>query len=127
MHTVIYLPEYTISPAIWRRRRVVQEVVIGEIDKELTGRRMWIRCACQGNRAARITKSVLGFIGDRFVGGLLCHAWTKPTSLNDKIGDDAMDQRTFIEPCARVGQEVFNAFRCRVGKEFEYECTESGL
>lgn len=88
---------------------------------------MWVGCAGQRNRATRIAKTVLGFIANRFVGGFLCHAWTKSASLDHKIRDDAVDQRAVIEARACVGQEVLDAFRRLVRKKFKDECTESGL
>lgn len=127
MHSIIHLPKYTVSPAIRGRRRVVEEIVVGEIYKELTGCRMWVGCAGQRNRATRMAKTVLGFIANRFVGGFLDHAWTKSTPLDHKIWDDSVDQRAFIEARTGVGQEVLDAFRRLVVEKLKNERTKSGL
>src|SRR5690242_17982486 len=44
------LAEHGVAPALRRRGRVVQEVVVGDVDEELGGGRMRVRRAGHGDR-----------------------------------------------------------------------------
>ena len=64
--------EHAVAPALRRRRGVVEERVVGDVDEELRGRRMRVGRARHRDRVVVVLESVVGFVLDRRARSAFC-------------------------------------------------------
>src|SRR5690606_22400992 len=79
--------EYGIAPAVGRGRSEVQEVVVGDVDKELGRSRVRVAGARHGQRVFFVLQAVVGFVLDGSLGGFLLQARLEAAALDHEAID----------------------------------------
>ena len=110
-----------IAPALRRGRGVVEEVVVGDVDEELGGRRVRIRRAGHGDRVAVVLEAVGRFVLNRGHRGLLLEARLEAAALDHEAGDDAVEDRAVVEARLHVGFKVGACLRRMFVVEFDVD------
>ena len=105
---------------------MVEEVVVGDVDEELSGGRMRIVRAGHRDRVLVVLQAVVGFVLDRIVGGLLLHARFKAAALNHEALDHAVEDRAVVEARLHIVFEVFAGDRSVFGIKFNVDDAEIG-
>jgi hypothetical protein len=121
VHAFDDLAEHRVAPALRRRRRVVQEVVVVHVDEELRGRRMRVVGARHRDRAVLVLQTVVRFVGDRLGRRLLLHAGFEAAALDHEAVDHAVKHRVVVVAGLHVVQEVLDRLRCLFGVQFEFD------
>ncbi|CAO97485.1 Conserved hypothetical protein [Erwinia tasmaniensis Et1/99] len=119
VHPFNHFSEHAVTPALEAFVTEVQEVVVGHVDKELGGRRVW----CLGTRhcqsAFGVFQAVAGFVTDLIFGVFLLHAWLKTTALDHKTVDHTVKDGVVVKAFAAVFKEVFYGSRGLIVKSFD--------
>ena len=100
------LAEDGVAPTLRVRSRVVQEVVVDDVDEELGRRGVRGGRTGHGDGVLVVLETVGGFVFDRGAGGLLLHASFEAAALDHEALDDAMEDRAVVEAVADVLFEV---------------------
>src|SRR5690606_25770625 len=106
IHAVYNLTENSVAPTLNGLRGVVEEVVVLDVDKELSGGGVRLHGACHGQSAGLVGKSVIGFVLDRGANGFLLHATLKAATLNHEVADHAMENSAVVVTAADIFLEV---------------------
>src|SRR6267142_2538406 len=100
------LAKDAIPPAVRARRGMVEEIVVGDVDEELAGRRMRIGRSRHGDGVAVVLQPVVGLVLDCAAGRFLAHSRLEPAALDHEAVDDAVKHRVGVEPGFDVIEEV---------------------
>src|SRR5437667_3275318 len=111
--------EYAVTPALRARRRVVEKIVITDIDEELRGRRVGIVRARHRHRVALVLQAIDGFVGHRRTGRFLLHAGFHAAALDHEAVDDPVKYRVVVMAIVNVLQEVLDRSWRVLGVELE--------
>ena len=88
-----YFAEYAITPTLLILSRMVQEIVIRDIDEELGGCGVWIRRARHGDCVLVVLHFIVCFVLDLSAGRFLFHTGFKAAALNHESVDHTMKDR----------------------------------
>src|SRR5688572_23053937 len=109
VHAFNDLAEHGVAVAVLPR--VVQEVVLADVDEELRGRRVRVRGARHRDGADVVLQAVLRFDRNRRPRGFLRHVRRHAAALDHEPGDHAMEDRAVVMPVAYVLEEVLHRLR----------------
>ena len=76
---------------------MVEEVIVGHVDEELSRCRVRILRTSHGDRVLVVFQTVGSFVFDRGIGGLLLHAFFKAAALNHEAADNAVEDRAVVK------------------------------
>src|SRR5258708_7625796 len=113
------LAEHAVAPTLGAGRGVIQEVVVLEVDEELARGRMRLGGARHGYGIAVGLEAVAGLVLDGLLGWLLAHFRLEAAALDHESVDDAVKDRTVVEPPLHVLQEIRHRPRGPVGVALE--------
>src|SRR6266704_1835944 len=113
------LAEHAVAPALGAGRRVIQEVVVLEVDEELARGRMRLGGPRHGYGVAVVLQAVAGLVLDGLLGRLLAHSRLETAALDHEAVDDAVEHGVGVEPRFDVGEEILDRFRSALGVQFE--------
>src|SRR5690554_3917266 len=105
---------------------VVEEVVVGQVDEELTGGAVAHLGAGHGNGVAIILQAVIGFVPDRLADGALAHVAVKAAALDHEAGNHPVEDQAIIVPGIGVAQEVLHGDGSRLGIQLDFDITMAG-
>src|SRR5690606_7132009 len=97
--------EDSVAPTIGGRGSEVQEVIVGDVDEELCGSRVWVAGARHGQRVAVVLQAVIGFVLNGSLGGFLFHVGIETAALNHEVVDDTMEDCAVVKAIVDIGQE----------------------
>src|SRR5882672_1393847 len=86
--------------------RVIEKVVVLQVDEKLRGRAVDVVGARHGERAASILETVIRLVLHGWLRALLRHVLGEAAALDDEAGNDPMEDRTVEEPIVDVAQEI---------------------
>src|SRR5271154_463879 len=86
--------------------RMIEEVVVLQIDEELRGRAVDVIGARHGERAALVLAAIVRLVLDRRVGLLLVHVFREAAALDDESRNHAMENRAVEESIIDIAQEI---------------------
>src|SRR5881296_3021302 len=105
------LAEHAVAPALGAGRRVIQEVIVLEVDEELARGRMRLGGARHGYGIAIVLEAVAGLVLDGLLSRLLAHSGFEAAALDHESVDDAVKHGIGIEPRFDVSEEILDRFR----------------
>src|SRR5256885_5502331 len=91
------LAEHAVAPALGAGRRVIEEVVVLDVDEELTRGRMRVGSPCHGDRIAIVLQAVFGLVLDGFLSRVLGHSRLESAALDHEAVDDAVKHGVGVE------------------------------
>src|SRR6266704_2156600 len=121
------LAEHAVAPALGAGRRVIQEVIVLEVDEELARGRMRLGGPRHGYGIAIVLQAVASLVLDGLLSRLLAHSRLEAAALDHEAVDDAVKDRAVIEPALRVLQKIRYRLGGLVGVELEREGAHAGL
>src|SRR5229473_2820304 len=86
--------------------RVIEELVVFQIDEKLRGRAIDVVGARHGERAAFVLEAVVRLVLDRRLRALLRHVLGEAAALDDEAGNDPMEDRAVEKSVVDVAQEI---------------------
>ena len=98
---------------------MIQEIIVGYVDEELTRSRVRIVGASHRDRVLVVLEAVVGFVFNRSLGFLLLQTGFKAAALNHEAADDAVENRAVVKTRANVLQKIFTGLRCSCFIEFD--------
>src|SRR2546425_10109228 len=121
------LAEHAVAPALGAGRRVIQEVVVLEVDEELARGRMRLGSPRHGYGIAVVLEAVAGLVLDGFWGRLLAHSRLEAAALDHEAVDDAVKHGIGVEPRFDVGEEILDGLGRALGVQVERNDAEVGV
>src|SRR6266705_1288247 len=118
------LAEHAVAPALGAGRRVIQEVVVLDVDEELARGRMRLGSPRHGDGIAIVLEAVAGLVLDGSSSRLLAHSRLEAAALDHEAVDDAVKHGIGIEPRLDVSEEILDRFRRALGIELERDDAE---
>ena len=113
------LAEHGIAPAAGSGGGVIQEIIVGYVDEELTRSRVRIVGARRRDRVLVGLEAVVGFVFNRSLGFLLLQTGFNAAALTHEAADDAVENRAVVKTRANVLQKIFTGLRCSCFIEFD--------
>src|SRR2546428_754713 len=98
------LAEHAVAPALGAGRRVIQEVVVLEVDEELARGRMRLGSPRHGDGIAIVLEAVAGLVLDGLFGRLLAHSRLQAAPLGHETVDGADPHA--VAPALGAGRHV---------------------
>ena len=102
---------------------MIEKVIVYDIDEKLSRSRVRITRTSHGDGVLVVTKTVIGFIFDRFAGLFLLHPGLKAAALNHETGNNTVKDRVVVEAIADVLFEIFA--RCRSMFVIEFDINDA--
>src|SRR6266581_5462567 len=102
------LAERAVAPALGAGRRVIQEVIVLEVDEELARGRMRLGGPRHGYGIAIVLQAVASLVLDGLLSRLLAHSRLEAAALDHEAVDDAVKQGVGVEPRLDVGEEILD-------------------
>src|SRR2546427_5911286 len=102
------LAEHAVAPSLGAGRRVIQEVVVLDVDEKLARGRMRLGGPRHGYGIAIVLQAVAGLVLDGLLGRLLTHSRLETAALDHEPVDDAGKKRVGVETPSRVRQEILH-------------------
>ena len=127
VHAVHDLAEYRIAPAVGSLVAMIEKAIVGDVDKELRSRRMRVRGAGHGDRAADVFQAVIGFVADRGAAALAAESGSETAALDHEIVDHPVKQGAVVEALFDIVLEVARRNGRLVEIEFDANGSEVGL
>src|SRR6266853_939293 len=121
------LAEHAVAPAPRAGRRVIQEVIVLEVDEELARGRMRLGGARHGYGIAIVLEAVAGLVLDGLLGRLLAHSRLEAAALDHEAVDDAVKHGIGVEPRFDVGEEILDRLGRALRLELERNDAEVGV
>src|SRR5216683_1378473 len=121
------LPEHAVAPALGAGRRVIQEVVVLEVDEELARGRMRLGGPRHGYGIAIVLEAVAGFVLDGSSSRLLAHSRLEAAALDHEAVDDAVKHGIGIELRFDVSEEILDGLGRALGVQVERNDAEVGV
>ncbi len=118
-----HFAENSVSPALLARCGVIQKPIVGNIDKELCSRGMRVPRAGHGDRVHRVFETVIGFILNGRIGGLLGHAGFHAAALDHESRNDTVKDGVVVMAFADIGQKIGDGRGCFVLVKFNRDDT----
>src|SRR5690606_31138739 len=106
------LAKYTVAVTLSGGIGVIQEMIVGNVDKKLRGGGMRIAGTCHGNRVGLVFGTLSGFVLDRCKGGLFFQAGGVAAPLDHEAVYDAVKQGVVIMTAIDIAQKVLGCGRC---------------
>src|SRR5437773_5817049 len=92
------LAEHAVAPALRAGRRVIEEVVVLDVDEELTRGRMWVGSPSHGDGIAIVLQAVAGLVLDGLLSRFLAHSRLEAAALDHEAVDDTVEHGVGVEP-----------------------------
>src|SRR2546427_8439492 len=105
------LAEHAVAPTLGAGRRVIQEVIVLEVDEELARGRMRVGGPRHGYGVAIVLEAVAGLVLDGSSSRLLAHPRLEAAALDHEAVDDAVKDGVGGEPAFGVVAEILHRFR----------------
>src|SRR5712692_4093527 len=121
------LAEHAVAPTLCVWCRVIEKIVVLDIDEKLARGRMRFGGPRHGDRIAFVLETVVGFVLDAISGRLLAHSRFESAALNHETVDDAVKHGVGVEARLHVIEKILHRLRCASGIELERDDTEVGL
>src|SRR5258708_9380608 len=121
------LAEHAVAPALGAGRRVIQEVVVLEVDEELARGRMRLGGPRHGYGIAVVLEAAAGLVLDGLLGRLLAHSRLETAALEHEALDDAVKHGIGVEPPLRAREEILDRFRRLVRLKLERNGAQGGV
>src|SRR6266581_102841 len=106
------LAEHAVAPALGAGRRVIQEVVVLDVDEELARGRMRLGGPRHGYGIAVVLEAVAGLVLDGSSSRLVAHSRLEAAALDHEAVDDAVEQGVGVEPRFDVFEKVLDRLGC---------------
>src|SRR5450755_3386409 len=131
VHSLDHLSEYRIAVALLRCILEIEELVVRDIDEELSGRGMRVSGARHRHRAGHVQQSrlaaLLGLVLDGRARWLLLEIRSEPSSLNHESRNHAVKLSVVVLFGLDVGEKVFDRLRRGVGVELDSDLAGAGI
>src|ERR1700722_15602610 len=124
VHAVGDAREYGVAEVA---ARVIEEVVVLQIDEELRGRAVDVVGARHGERAALVLDAVVRLVLDGRLRALLRHVFSEASALDDEAGHDAVKDGAVEEAIVDIAQEIGNGQRGILLEELDGEIAQRGF
>src|SRR6266487_6202831 len=121
------LAEHAVAPALGAGRRVIQEVVVLDVDEKLARGRMWLGGPRHGYGIAVVLQAVAGLVLDGLLSWLLAHSGFEAAALDHESVDDAVKHGIGIEPRFDVSEEILDSLRRALSLKLERNDAEVGV
>src|SRR6266849_3708125 len=121
------LAEHAVAPTLCVWCRVIEKIVVLDIDEKLARGRMRFGGPRHGDRIAFVLETVVGFVLDAISGRLLAHSRFESAALNHETVDDAVKHGVGVEARLHVIEKILHRFRRASGIELERDDAEVGL
>src|SRR5229473_1342662 len=121
------LAEHAIAPSLGAGRRVIQEVVVLDVDEELARGRMRLGGPRHGDGVAVVLQAVAGLVLDGSPGRLLAHPRLEAAALDHEAVDDAVEHGIGVEPRFDVSEEILDRLRRALRLKLEGNDAEVGV
>ena len=106
------LAKHRVTPALCCWCSVIQKVVVGDVDKELCSRGVWIARARHGECVLVVFQAIVGFVFNGSLSRLLLQTWLETSTLNHETVDHAVENRTVKKTVFDVCEKIRNSLRC---------------
>src|ERR1700722_19537341 len=124
VHAVGDAREYGVAEVA---ARVIEKVVVLQVDEELRGRAVDVIGARHGKRAAQILQAVVGFVLDGRIGGLLRHVFCEAAALNDEPRNHPVENGAVEELRIDVLEKVLDSRRSFLLEQLDGEIAQGGF
>src|SRR2546426_9304459 len=121
------LAEHAVAPSLGAGRRVIQEVVVLDVDEKLARGRMRLGGPRHGYGIAIVLQAVAGLVLDGLLGRLLTHSRLETAALDHEAVDDAVKHGIGVEPRFDVGEEILDRLRRALRLKLERNDAEVGV
>src|SRR5882762_1755733 len=121
------LAEHAVAPALGVRGRVIEKIVVLDVDEKLARGRMRFGSPRHGHRIALVLEAVVGLVLDGTSRRLLVHSRFESPALDHESIDDAMKHGIGVEARFDVVEKILDRFGCASGIELERDDAEVGL
>src|SRR6266853_3825821 len=121
------LAEHAVAPSLGTGRRVIQEVVVLDVDEELARGRMRVGGPRHGDGVAVVLQAVAGLVLDGYPGRLLAHPRLEAAALDHEAVDYAVEHGIGVEPRFDVSEEILDRLRRALRLKLECDDAEVGL
>lgn len=111
------LAEHAVTPAGLGLGLEVQEVVVLDVNEELSGGRIRHRGPRHGEGADFVLEAIVRLVLDLGTGGFLLHVFGHAAALDHETPDNAMEDCAVVEAVIHVGEEILD----RDGRGFRVE------
>src|SRR6266571_3473399 len=116
--------EHAVAPTLGVLGRVVEEVVVLDVDEELARGRMRLRGPRHGYGVAVVLEAVAGLVLDGSSSRLLAHSRLESAALDHETVDDAVKHGVGVEARFDVFEKVLDRLGCASGIELERDDAE---
>src|SRR5882672_1746297 len=121
------LAEHAVPPALGAGRRVIQRVVVLDVDEKLARGRMRLGRPRHRNRIAIVLEAVARLVLDGPLSRFLSHSRLGSAALDHETVDDAVKHGVGVEARFDVVEKILDRFGCASGIELERDDAEVGL
>src|SRR2546423_10640344 len=121
------LAEHAVTPALGAGRRVIEEVVVLDVDEELARGRMRVGSPRHGDGIAIVLQAVSGLVLNGLLSRLQAHSRLEAAALDHEAVDDTVKHGVGVEPRLDVGEEILDRLRRALGVELERDDAEAGV
>src|SRR5712672_3221811 len=121
------LAEHAVAPALGAGRRVIEEVVVLDVDEKLARGRMRVGSPRHGDGIAIVLQAVASLILDGLLSRLLAHSRLEAAALHHEAVDDTVEHGVGVEPRLDVGEKILDRLGRALGVELERNDAEVGV
>src|SRR5713101_5458033 len=121
------LAEHAVAPTLRVRCRVIEKIVVLDVDEKLARGRMRFGSPRHGDRIALVLETVPGFVLDGTSGWLLAHSRLESAPLDHETVDDSVKHGVGVEARLHVIEKILHRLGGASGIELERDDAEVGL